>query len=419
MGTSPLRVTVLSWRDTTHPEGGGAERYLERIARDLAADGVRVTVLCARHSGVKEPVVRDGVTFQFAGGRFGVYPAALTRLLLSRLRPASRPDVVIDVHNGVPFFARLLAGCPVVVLVHHVHREQWGVVFGPRLARLGWWLESRLSPWLHRGCQYIAVSSVTRRELVELGVRADDIAVVHNGAGDPDALVEDVPRDPEPSLVVLGRLVPHKRVEHAMDVVAALREEFPGLRLRVIGAGWWHDELVRYAHELGIEDRVVMEGFVSEPRKEELLARSWLMLAPSVKEGWGLMVVDAAAHAVPTVAYADAGGLSESIVDGHTGVLVHTRDEMVEATRRLLVDHAERELLGKTAQLVAGGYSWRTASTSVLQLLSRAAAGLEPTDAVDPTSAKVVDLTRAPGQVEVWDRVIDLREHDGLRQPEA
>lgn len=413
MGTSPLRVTVLSWRDTTHPEGGGAERYLERIARDLAADGVEVTVLCARHRGAGAAAeVRDGVTFQFAGGRFGVYPAALTRLLLSRLRPASRPDVVIDVHNGVPFFARVLAGCPVVVLVHHVHREQWSVVFGAALARFGWWLESKLSPRVHRGCQYIAVSSVTRRELVELGVQPGDIAVVHNGASGQDQPGEAVPRDPQPSLVVLGRLVPHKRVEHAMDVVAALRQDFPGIRLRVIGAGWWHDELVAYARSLGIEDLVSMEGFVSEERKEELLARSWVMLAPSVKEGWGLMVVDAAAHAVPTVAYADAGGLSESILDGHTGLLVHTQEQMVEATRRLLTDHEERELLGKAAQAVAGGYSWRTASTSVLQLLSRAAAGLEPTDAVDPTSARVVDLTRVPAAEQVIDLRDDVRQHE-------
>ena len=93
---------------------------------------------------------------------------------------------------------------------------------------------------------------------------------------------------------------------------------------------------------------------------------------------------------------------------------------MVAATRRLLRDDHERDLLGRTAQSVASGYSWRTASTSVLQLLSRAVAGLEPTDAVDPTSApRVVDLTRAgrslhdglPDDVAPGaDRVIDLRE---------
>jgi len=220
MQTNPLRVAVLNWRDTTHPEGGGSERYIERIAADLVADGCEVEVFCSRHPGVPRTLRRDGITFRHAGGRWTVYAGALGRLLRQRLS-GQGPDVVIDVHNGVPFFARLVAGRPVLVLVHHVHREQWAVVFGKALAGVGWWLESKVSPRIHRGCQYVAVSDVTRKELVELGVHEDAIAVVHNGTrpvpeGQP-------PRDPEPSLVVLGRLVPHKRVEHAMVAVARLR----------------------------------------------------------------------------------------------------------------------------------------------------------------------------------------------------
>jgi glycosyltransferase involved in cell wall biosynthesis len=360
------------------------------------------------------------VKFRLRGGRFGVYPAALAALSLSRFRRC-RPDVVIDVHNGVPFFARLLAGCPVVVLVHHVHREQWSVVFGRRLARFGWWLESSVSPRLHRGCQYIAVSSVTRRELVDLGVNAGDISVVHNGSSNGDR--PQVRRDPDPSLVVLGRLVPHKRVEHAMDVIAALQWEFPGLRLRVIGEGWWHGKLREHARAIGVDHLVSLEGYVSEQRKEELLARSWLMLAPSVKEGWGLMVIDAAAHGVPSIAYRDAGGLSESIIHGQTGLLVEGKQDLIEATRNLLRDHETREALGQAARSVAAGYSWRTASTSVLQLLCRVSAGLRPTDAVDPTSATtVIDLTQPQVSAAPPADLIDLRDDadsPGRRAPDT
>src|SRR6187549_491617 len=240
MQTRALRIAVLNWRDTTHPEGGGSERYIEQIAADLVADGCEVEVLCSRHPGVPRRLRRDGVLYRHAGGRWTVYLRALATLMRARLS-GRRPDVVVDVHNGIPFFARLVAGCPVVVLVHHVHREQWHVVFAPWLAAIGWWLESWLSPRVHRGCQYIAVSEVTRRELVALGVDESAVAVVHNGtrpvaAGAPA-------RDDTPSLVVLGRLVPHKRVEHALEALAVLGPEFPGLHLRVIGEGWWREEL--------------------------------------------------------------------------------------------------------------------------------------------------------------------------------
>ena len=411
MQTNPLRVAVLNWRDTTHPEGGGSERYIERIAADLVADGCEVEVYCSRHAGVPRTLRRDGITFRHAGGRWTVYAGALGRLFKARLT-GRRPDVVIDVHNGVPFFARLVAGCPVLVLVHHVHREQWHVVFGRALATVGWWLESKVSPRIHSGCQYVAVSDVTRRELIDLGVDESAIAVVHNGTrpvpeGQP-------PRDPEPSLVVLGRLVPHKRVEHAMAAVARLRPTWPGLQLRVIGEGWWRTELEAEARRLGVADAVTFTGFVDEPTKEHLLARSWLMLAPSVKEGWGLMVVEAAGHGVPAIAYRNAGGLAESIHDGVTGLLVDDDvDAFVEATRQVLADTARREALGEAAREHVSRYSWRTASTSMHLLLRRAASGLPATSVCDPTAApdtKQTDGVRIERR-EDGSMVVDLRDH--------
>jgi glycosyltransferase involved in cell wall biosynthesis len=408
MQTRPLRVAVLNWRDTTHPEGGGSERYIERIAADLVADGCEVEILCSAHPGVPRRLSRDGVLFRHAGGRLTVYLRALGTLLRERLTGRG-PDVIVDVHNGIPFFARLIAGCPVVVLVHHVHREQWGVVFGRTLAALGWWLESRVSPSVHRGCQYIAVSEVTRRELVELGVRATSIAVVHNGSrpvppGQPD-------RDPEPSLVVLGRLVPHKRVEHAIRVLAALGPEFPGLRLRVIGDGWWREELEAEAASLEVADRVIFTGYINEHSKEDLLARSWLMLVPSVKEGWGLMVVEAAAHGVPSIAYRSAGGLAESIEDGRTGLLVDDLDQLIDRTRNLLTDHGHRAVLGEAAREHIAGFSWRTASTSMHLLLRQAANRLPATSVIDPTAAPGQRVTDGPRLVRLADgtTVIDLR----------
>jgi glycosyltransferase involved in cell wall biosynthesis len=299
------------------------------------------------------------------------------------------------------------------VLVHHVHREQWKVVFGRTLAAIGWWLESGVSPRVHRGCQYVAVSEVTRRELVELGVAEHAIAVVHNGTRPvPDG---QPPRDPQPHLVVLGRLVPHKRVEHALLAVQRLRETWPGLRLTVIGEGWWRPELETEARRLGVADRVTFTGFVDEPTKEALLARSWLMLAPSIKEGWGLMVVEAAGHGVPAVAYRNAGGLAESIHDGSTGLLVDDDvEEFIEATRRVLADPRYREALGDAAREHVSRFSWRTASTSMHLLLRRAAGGLPATSVCDPTAAPDQRLTdgvrierRPDGSV-----VVDLRDHD-------
>jgi hypothetical protein len=93
---------------------------------------------------------------------------ATARLGLGPLRGV-RPDVVVDTQNGLPFLARLIYGSRVAVLVHHCHREQWPVA-GWFLSRVGWFVESWLSPRVHRRNQYVTVSLPSARDLVGLGV---------------------------------------------------------------------------------------------------------------------------------------------------------------------------------------------------------------------------------------------------------
>jgi glycosyltransferase involved in cell wall biosynthesis len=353
----PLRVLYLNWRDTAHPEGGGSEVYAERVTDGLAALGHEVTLLTARYPGSTAEEVRpSGVRVVRRGGRLGVYPRAAWAV---RTGQVERPDVIIETQNGVPYLAALWAPrTPHVVLVHHVHREQWPVVFGPRLARIGWWVESRLAPLVNRRKPYVTVSEVTRTELDELGVAPHRVEVVHCGAIPP--VPHDVHRSAEPSLLVLGRLVPHKRVELALEAMVRLREEFPTARLVVAGRGWWEDPIRATVDRLGLADCVEVVGFVSETERHRLLASTWVSLVPSIKEGWGLVVVEAGMHATPTVAFDGTGGITESIIDGESGYLAvaDDLDDFVRLTRRLLLDRSERERLGKGAEAFAEGFTW-------------------------------------------------------------
>lgn len=371
------RVLCLNWRDTRHPEGGGSERYIEQIAEGLAARGDDVTIFCAAHPRAPSDEIVNGVRYRRRGGRLTIYLRALWHVL------RHRADVVIDVQNGMPFFSVLVARCPVIVLIHHVHREQWRVVLPAALAGFGWWIESWLAPRLYRRCQYVTVSEVTRRELVELGVAAERIAVVPNGTypiptlsggAIPAGAALTQPARPgdkslEPTLVTVGRLVPHKRVEHAIEVLHRLTHRWPELRLHIIGDGWWSDHLVDYARQRGVQDRVTMHGYLDERAKHELLSRTWLHLCPSLKEGWGIVVMEAAAHRVPTVAYRHAGGLAESVVDGATGLLAEDLDEFTNAVSRLLGDHRERSAMGESARDRALTFTWANSLKAFESLL--------------------------------------------------
>jgi phosphohistidine swiveling domain-containing protein len=73
---------------------------------------------------------------------------------------------------------------------------------------------------------------------------------------------------------------------------------------------------VAHAASAGVTDRVTFHGLVDDGRKVQLLATAWVLALPSQKEGWGLVVMEAASLGVPTVAFASAGGVRESVVDG-------------------------------------------------------------------------------------------------------
>jgi glycosyltransferase involved in cell wall biosynthesis len=358
-------VLLLNWRDLTNPEGGGSELYVENVAARLAAAGDTVTLFCAAHANAPRDEVKDGVRYVRRGNHLTVYLWAAALMLLGRL---GRAGTVVEVHNGVPFLARLWTRRRVVVLVHHVHREQWPVVFGPVGARLGWWLESWVAPRINRSCDYVAVSEVTKAELVELGVAAQRISVVHNGTS--PALPTDSPRAEVPTIAVLGRVVPHKRVELVLEAAAALRDEIPALRVEVAGDGYWLPALQAKVTELGLEDVVVLHGRISEQAKHDLLARAWVHAVPSLKEGWGLSVVEAGTHGTPSVAFRNAGGLAESIVDGRSGLLVDSTEELRIVLAELLTNKGLRRLLGDAARTHASHFTWGSTASAFTTVLT-------------------------------------------------
>ena len=373
-------VAFLSWRDTHNPEGGGAERYLEKMAQGLVERGVRVTIFCAAHAAAPPDEVVDGVRFIRRGSKLTVYSEGFRALARGRL---GHVDVVVDVQNGLPFFTRAATRAPVVVLVHHVHREQWPVVYPGLVGRVGWAIEHGLAPRLYRSCQYVAVSRATRDELVPLGVDRRRIAVVHNGT-DP-IVPTGVGKSAHPTLAVVGRLVPHKQVEHAIDAALALRDDHPDLRLHVVGSGWWEAELHRYAADRGAGDTVVFEGHVDENRKHEVYEQAWALALPSLKEGWGLVVGEAGMHRTPTVAYRSAGGTRESIAHDVSGLLVDEPRDFVDALRDLLTDAELRARLGEGSLEVSHRFTWEHAQESFAHVVAAVLRG-ERVDAQDPVA---------------------------------
>jgi glycosyltransferase involved in cell wall biosynthesis len=170
-------------------------------------------------------------------------------------------------------------------------------------------------------------------------------------------------------------LVPHKQIEDALEAIAVVRTRIPDAHLDVIGGGWWQDRLVQRTRQLGISDAVTFYGHVDDATKHAVLQRSWVHVLPSRKEGWGLAVIEAAQHGVPTLGYRSSGGLTDSVIDGVTGLLVDGCDELADSLEHLLTDRVLREELGAKAAARSREFSWAQSAAAMRSVLESVHAG--------------------------------------------
>lgn len=346
-----MRVVFLAWRDTAHPQAGGSEVVIDQLASRLTARGHDVLIIHGGPSG----------THPYRSIRCGGDYTQYLRAPFSAWRHARHADVVIDVENGIPFFAPLWQRRPVIGLVHHIHTDQWAMQFPRPIAAFGRWLEGSVMPVVFRRSPFVAVSNSTARDLEGLGVRPDLITTIEMGL-EFDALPPNP--DPEPRFLVLSRLVPHKRVELALSMWRSVQPEVGGT-LVIVGDGPEFDRLRSIAGP-----SVEFTGFVDEQRKREELSRAWLLIHPAHHEGWGTVVMEAAAAGVPTLAF-DVPGVRDSVDPGFSGELSASPEDFIDRWIALTRDRNERGRLSQGAQERAATFTWDRAVDQFVDVLER------------------------------------------------
>jgi glycosyltransferase involved in cell wall biosynthesis len=169
-----------------------------------------------------------------------------------------------------------------------------------------------------------------------------------------------------PLLITVARLVPHKGQDSAIRALAALSDEFPELRYVMVGEGHYEPRLRDLAQELGVADRTVFAGLLTDDDLPEAYATSTLYVGLSRVdrvvnvEGFGISFLEAAASGVPAVA-GDSGGVRSAVRDGETGLVVPPTDigSIAAAIASLLRDEPRRLAMGRAARLaVDTHYNW-------------------------------------------------------------
>lgn len=318
-----MRILIFNWKDTSHPLAGGAEVFTEETAKALVARGHEITLFTSSVPGRPEHETRDGIAIVRRGGRLGVYRAARRYWEGCDSR---RFDVAIDEINTRPFMTpRWIGDTPVVALIHQLAREIWSYETPFPVSTLGRYV---LEPWWLRAYRDVPALTVSESSADSLrryhGWR--DVTVVPEGHGaDPVPLVE---KEVEPTVAFLSRLVRMKRPEHALEAFRVLSRNLPAAKLWLIGDGPLLPRLRAHAPE-----GVVFLGRLGWEEVLDRLARAHVLVATSVREGWGLNVSEAAMCGTPAIGYAVPGLVDSLRASGGMAV-----DESPEALGAALVD---------------------------------------------------------------------------------
>jgi glycosyltransferase involved in cell wall biosynthesis len=312
---------MLNWRDPKNPKSGGAERVTLAYLSALVRRGHDVSWFANDFAGAATEENIEGIHVVRGGGQGTSVFAALR---WHHAQP--RFDLVIDQHHGIPWYAPWWCGTRSIAYIHEVLGPIWNSFYDWPLSSVGRWQE-RWTHWFYRDVPFWTPSESTRRALNHHGVR--DVTVLPNGVDTrPLPALEEKPLVAPVRLIAVSRLAPNKRVDHAIRATRVLNEGGLAAHLTVVGGGEEADRLKALTAQLNLAEKVTFAGSISEAEKNERLRQAHLLVHASVREGWGLNVIEANAMGTPAVVY-PVGGLVDSTVHEQTGLI--TKAETPEA----------------------------------------------------------------------------------------
>lgn len=363
---------------------GGAERWYRNLAERLAAAGHEVTYLTLRQWEASDPPDLPGVRVVAVGPHMELYAGGKRRIW-----PPLRFGIGLFWHlarhgrdydrlhlASFPFFSLLaggllrpFSGYRIAVDWHEVWTDDYWRAY---LGRLGW-----LGIAVQRLCARVpqkayAFSRLHAARAEAIGCPAPVTILPGEYAG---SAYPAHPAAAPPTLVYAGRLIPEKRVSLLVDAFALLVAQRPEVRLTIFGRGPEQAAIEAQIARLGLGEAIRRPGFVPEAEIEAAMAGAAAIVQPSEREGYGMVVVEAAARGVPVVVVPAPDNAATELVDpGENGFIAS------DATPAALADAMAAAIDGGDA-LRTRTRAWFAANAGRLSITGSAAQILADMDA--------------------------------------
>lgn len=340
-----MNILWFAWKDYTHPAHGGAEIVLRELMKRQVREGHDVVLLTARHPGSAPRETRDGITIIRIGGNRYAHPPLALWYYLRHLR--NKYDMIIETVNTAPYFGVLFGGrAKRFVFYHQLAREIWYFETKKPLSHIGYYLIEPLATWLlgRARAPLITISDSTKQDLARFGWRTQRTHIISEGIEiEPAANLNTGSKHRQPTMLSLGAMRGMKRTIDQVKAFEIAKQTIPNLHLQLAGdaSGDYGAGVLAYIENSRFRDDIQYLGRVSYEQKIKLMGQAHLITVTSVKEGWGLIVTEAASQGTPAVVY-DVDGLRDSVKHDVTGLITEPTPAALAAGIVTLLQNSTR-----------------------------------------------------------------------------
>ncbi len=323
-----MNILLTNWRDPRNNKSGGAEILNMHILKSLLERGVTVTWYAMSSEGLKKSEIYENITIIRYGNIFTHFLYFPWLLLTKKF---GQIDLVIDSIHGTGYLTPLLMPrTRKIVLICEVAKNIWDEMLPFPISWVGKKWEKIMMKLYGRNT-FWTISESTKKDLVELGIERKKIEVIPMGF-DALSLQKRVEKDEKPTALFVGRLTEMKGIKDAISAIELvnLRSNIKW-QLKIIGRGEkeYERELKRIVKEKELGQFINFLGFVSEKSKFTEMAKSWVLLVPSSREGWGMIVPEANSVGTSVIGY-NVPGLRDSLkAYSKMNILVNTSPQSV------------------------------------------------------------------------------------------
>lgn len=308
------KILILNWRDPYDPKSGGAEIVTLKHAKAWLQAGYSVTWVAGSYPGAKASEETEGIQYyRYLNSQvlFLVY------WYLYWFKFKGDFDIVVDEIHGIPAFSPLWATrSKKVAFIHEVAGDIWFEMFRFPTSHIGRFVEKYIFPYLYRNTQFWVDSKSTMTDLMQLGIIKRNIEVIPCAIDQNQFVTKS--KNSQLTLIFVARLVPMKGLHYALAVFKVILKKHPEAKLYVLGSGN-NEYLEKVKTDFSsILNHVQFFGFVSEKKKYELLRKAHFLIHTSIKEGFGLTVLEANSQKTPAAIF-DIHSLRD-LVDNTTGI---------------------------------------------------------------------------------------------------